>query len=168
MSQGHNIEILLRLLLGSGVVVREEIESAKTMAENMNTSVIDTIKRSGMLTDGTLNLALSLEERIVNRELTFDVAIRALRIALQKLVSIDEAIESVNKLHQQTRVVVSATNELTNLLLAAKFLTSEDLGRMIKMSQDSSMMTGHLLVLDNKLTSEELLSALDAVIDIKK
>lgn len=163
----NETEILLRLLQGSGVVVREEIDTAKTMAQNLNLSVIDAIKRSGMLSDSNLSLALELQQRIAHRELTFDVAIRALRIAMQKLVSIDEAITSVNSLHEKTRIVVSATNELTTLLLQTKFISSEDLGRLIKLSQDSSMMIGHLLVMDNRLTPAELISSLDAVVALR-
>lgn len=99
----NETEILLRLLQGSGVVVREEIDSARTMAQNLNLPVIEAIKRSGMLSDSNLSLALELQQRITHRQLTFDVAIRALRIAMQKLVSIDEAISSVNRLHEKTR-----------------------------------------------------------------
>lgn len=161
-------EILLRLLQGSGIVLREEVDSARTMSQNLDVPIIDAIKRTGMLSDSNLSLAISLKDKIVGRELTFDVAIRALRIALQKTMSVEEAIDSVNKLHQKTRIVVSATNELTNLLLTAKFLSSEDLGRMIKMSQDSSMMVGQLLVIDNKISPLELISALNAVVAIRE
>ncbi|MCA9816061.1 MAG: hypothetical protein R3C24_02125 [Cyanobacteriota/Melainabacteria group bacterium] len=163
----NETEILLRLLQGSGVVVREEIDSARTMAQNLNLPVIEAIKRSGMLSDSNLSLALELQQRITHRQLTFDVAIRALRIAMQKLVSIDEAISSVNRLHEKTRIVVSATNELTTLLIQTKFISSEDLGRLIKLSQDSSMMIGHLLVMDNRLTPAELISSLDAVVALR-
>lgn len=60
-------------------------------------------------------------------------------------------------------MVVTAANELTQLLLGAKMIEREDLGDALKKTQDSSMMIGQVLLLDKKISQEGLLAALNAV-----
>lgn len=156
-------ELMLRLLQGSGLVIREEIDAARSVASQRGISIVDAIRSQGRVTETNLKLAAELQQRVMKTELTIDFAIRALRIALQQRISLDEAISSVKVLHERTSVVVTATNELTNLMLSAKFISFEDLGRLIKLSQDSSMMIGQLMLLDNLISADEFLAALNAV-----
>lgn len=160
---GGDVKILVQLLIGSGLVTREEFARANEMSEDQNIPLMTAVKHTGLLTDDSLKLSVEAQERVLANEISSDLAIRALRVALQRRLSLPDAIQSVQKLHQQTQVAVSATNELTNLFIAAHMMTMEDLGRFIKLSQDSGMMIGHLLLLDNRISSDDLLNGLNAV-----
>ncbi len=162
--QSHELQILVRLLIGSGLVTREEFEAARQLCIDGNMPITQAVTMSGLLSEKNLELSMQVQSRVVNNEITSDLGIRALRMALQQKLSLDEAIYSVQSMHEKTVVVVSAANELTSLLLSARFISAEDLGRLIMISKDSSMMIGHLLVLDGKITSDELLGALNLVL----
>ncbi|MDZ4834946.1 MAG: hypothetical protein SGJ27_14305 [Candidatus Melainabacteria bacterium] len=162
---GHNdVQILVQLLLGSGLVTREEFARANEMSEFDNVPLLTAVTRTGLLSEDSLKLSVQAQKKVMDNEISSDLAIRAMRIALQRRLSLPDAIESVQRLHQATQVSVSVTNELTTLLLNAKFITTEELGRFIKLSLDSGMMMGHLLMLDNKISTEELLGALNAIV----
>ncbi len=157
----------MQLLLGSGLMTREEYARANALSEDEKIPLIVAVKNNTLLTEDSLRLSQEAQQRVMANEISSDLAIRALRIALQRRLSLVEAIKSVQKLHQQTQVSVSATNELTALLLSANFITMEQLGRFIKLSADSGMMVGHLLQLDNRISIEELLNGLNAVVMIR-
>ena len=162
--QSNELQILFRLLIGSGLVTREEFDAARKLCVDGQIPITQAVTKSGLLSEKNLELSMQVQSRVVKNEITSDLGIRALRMALQQKLSLDEAIYSVQSMHETTRVVVSAANELTSLLLSAKFITPDDLGRLITLSKDSSIMIGHLLVLDGKITSEELLGALNMVL----
>ncbi len=160
----NDVQVLVQLLLGSGLVTREEFARANEMSEFDNVPLLTAVTRTGLLTEDSLKLSVQAQQKVIDNEISSDLAIRAMRVALQRRLSLPDAIESVQRLHQQTQVSVSVTNELTTLLMNAKFISSEDLGRFIKLSLDSGMMIGHLLMLDNKISTEELLGALNAIV----
>ncbi|HMO23841.1 MAG TPA: hypothetical protein PKC98_22990, partial [Candidatus Melainabacteria bacterium] len=110
-----------------------------------------------------MELPINALKQVEDRKITLNLAIRAVRIAYQKQIDLDEAIASIKKVHQNTSVVVTAANELTQLLLGAKVIEREDLGDALKKTQDSSMMIGQVLLLDKKVSQEGLLAALNAV-----
>ncbi len=160
----NEVKVLVQLLLGSGLVTREEFARANEMSVSENIPLLKAVSETGYLPDDSISLSQQAQQKVLANEISSDLAIRAMRIALQRKMSLPDAIASVQRLHQATQVSVSVTNELTNLLLAAKFITPEDLGRFIKLSSDSGMMIGHLLLLDNKISTDELLGALNAVV----
>ncbi len=160
----NEVKVLVQLLLGSGLVTREEFARANEMAVAENIPLLKAVSETGYLTEDSISLSQQAQQKVLSNEISSDLAIRAMRIALQRKMSLPDAISSVQRLHQATQVSVAATNELTNLLLSAKFITPEDLGRFIKLSSDSGMMIGHLLLLDNKISTDELLGALNAVV----
>lgn len=160
----NEVKVLVQLLLGSGLVTREEFARANEIAVTENIPLLKAVSETGYLTEDSISLSQQAQQKVLSNEISSDLAIRAMRIALQRRMSLPDAIASVQRLHQATQVSVSVTNELTNILLAAKFITPEDLGRFIKLSADSGMMIGHLLLLDNKISTDELLGALNAVV----
>ena len=156
-------EMLAPLLLGSGLIQRKELDTAKNLAKDLDISVEEALVDSGMITEEHMDVPRNALKQVEDKKITLDLAIRAVRIAVQKDVDLDEAIESIKKLHQRTGVVVTAANELTQLLLGAKMIQREDLGEALKKTEDSSMMVGQVLLLDKCITIEGLLAALNAV-----
>lgn len=166
-SQSKSPPMLVPLLLGGGVLTRNELEEAKNIATELNLSLEEALVRSGIADKEKLDAPTEALKQVEEKKISLDLAIRAVRLVGQKKVSLDEAVKSIEKVHHQTHIVVSAANELTQLLLSAKMLSREDLGDAIKKSQEASMMIGQYLVLEEKVTVGGLIAALKGVLMIR-
>ena len=160
--------MLSPLLLGSGLVQRKELDAAKKVAKELEITVEEALVDTGMISSEEMEIPINALKQVEDRKITLDLAIRAVRVAVQTHVGLDKAIEAVGKLHSSTGVVVTAANELTQLLIGAKMITREDLGSALKKTQDSKMMIGQVLLLDKHLTINGLLAALNAVIFMRE
>ncbi len=156
--------ILTQLLLGSGLITRDDLEDYKMIARDLKIPVTQAIMNSGLINANNLKLAQAAMEKISDKTITPDIAIRAVRVCMQKNIPLAQAIQSVNQMHQRTQVVVSMSNDLTELLISAGMLTQAQLGPLFVRSVESSLMIGQLLVLDDLISTEGLLAALHAVL----
>lgn len=156
--------ILTQLLLGCGLVTREDLDDYRMIAKDLKIPVEQAVINSGLINADNLKLAQAALIRVNEKQITPDIAIRSMRVALQKKIPLDHAIKSVKDMHQRTQVVVSASNDLTDLLLAANLLTQAELGRLFVRSVESSLMLGQLMVLEDMISTEGLLAALHAVL----
>lgn len=164
MSTSDEFPILTQLLLGSGLITRDDLEDYKMIARDLKIPVTQAIMNSGLINADNLKLAQDAMELITAKTITPDIAIRAVRVCMQKKIPLSQAIQSVNQMHQRTQVVVAASNDLTDLLMAADMLTQKQLGPLFVRSVESSLMIGQLLVLDDLISTEGLLAALHAVL----
>ncbi|MDZ4838112.1 MAG: hypothetical protein SGJ27_30385 [Candidatus Melainabacteria bacterium] len=156
--------ILTQLLLGSGLITREDLEDYKMISRDLKIPVLQAILNSGLINADNLKTAQEALAKVTEKSITPDIAIRALRVCMQKNIPLAKAIESVNSMHQRTQVVVAASNDLTDLLMSAKMLSQSQLGPLFVRSVESSLMIGQLLVLDDLISTEGLLAALHAVL----
>ncbi len=138
------------------------------MAKELDLQLAEALLESGIAEESQLDAPIKALQQVQEKKITLDMAIRAVRLVVQNKVSLDEAIKSIEKLHQQTHIVVSVTNELTQLLMAAKMLSREELGDAIKSAQDAGMMIGSWLCKDGKLPIKELLAAMSGVLMIRE
>lgn len=159
---------LVPILLGGGVLSRDQVEAGTRLAKELDMELHEALVDAGITEADKLDSSIKALEQVEAKKITLDLAIRAVRLTIQNKVTLEEAIKSIEKLHQQTHIVVSATNELTQLLMSAKMLTRESLGTALKNSQDAGMMVGQWLVTDNQLTTKELYTALSAVLMIRE
>ncbi len=159
---------LVPILLGAGVLSRDQVEAGTRLAKELDMELHEALVDAGITEADKLEGAIQALKQVEDKTITLDMAIRAVRLTIQNKVSLEEAIKSIEKLHQQTHIVVSATNELTQLLMSAKMLTRENLGTALKNSQDAGMMIGQWLVTDNQLSTKELYTALSAVLMIRE
>ncbi|MDZ4836025.1 MAG: hypothetical protein SGJ27_19790 [Candidatus Melainabacteria bacterium] len=155
---------LVPILLGGGVLSRDQVEAGTKLAKELGMELHEALVDAGITEADKLETSIKALKLVEDKRITLDMAIRAVRLTIQNKVSLDDAIKSIEKLHQQTHIVVSATNELTQLLMSAKMLTRENLGTALKSSQDAGMMVGQWLLTDNQLTTRELYTALGAVL----
>lgn len=165
--QTDSAQLLLQLLLGSGQVSREELNDFKNIARDLKLPLIQVMTNSGSLSKEHLQFSGDALNRVQSKQISLDLAIRALRISVQKNCSLTEAIKSAQVLHRTTRVVLSASNDLTSLLIDAEIISREQLGRLLVRSHESSMMIGQVLVTDNTLTVDELLAALQTIVLVR-
>jgi len=155
---------LVPILLGSGVLSRQEVEAGTKLAKELDMELDEALVDAGIAEAEKLEVPIQALKQVEEKRITLDMAIRAVRLVLQNKVSLEDAIKSIEKLHQATHIVVSATNELTQLLMSAKMLTREEFGNALKQSQDAGMMVGQWLLTDGQLTTKELYTALSAVL----
>lgn len=151
------------ILLGSGVLTRQEVEAGTKLAKELEMELEEALVDAGITEAEKLAIPIEALKLVEDKKITLDLAIRAVRLTMQNKVSLEDAIKSIEKLHQQTHIVVSATNELTQILLSAKMLTREDLGAALKNSQDAGMMVGQWLLTDGRISTKDLYTALSAV-----
>ncbi len=154
---------LVPILLGSGVLTREQVEAGTKLAAELDLELQEALVDAGITEADKLEAPIKALKQVEEKKITLDMAIRAVRLVIQNKVSLEDAVKSIEKLHQQTHIVVSATNELTQLLMSAKMLSREDLGNALKHSTDAGMMIGQWLLTDDKLTTKQLYTALSAV-----
>jgi len=160
--------VLAQILLGSGLITRDDLEDYKMIAKDLKIPVTQAIMNSGLINSNNLKIAQEALDLVNQQQITPDIAIRSLRVALQKNQPLSVAIKSVKDMHQRTQVVVSASNDLTDILMASKLLTQQELGRLFVRSVESSLMLGQLLVLEDLVSTEVLLAALHAVLMMRE
>lgn len=161
-------QVLLSLWEGSGLVSKDDLADYKCISKDLQISVTQAIKSSGLVTDFGLALSNEAQRQVLAQEVTPDLAIRALRIAVQGRMNFPAAVDQARKLHQKTQVVVSATNLLTELMLESGMLTKEALGPLLVLSHESSVMIGQVMTLNKVISSENLLSVLNAILMIRE
>ena len=161
-------QVLLTLWEGSGLVKSEDIADYKVISKDLKIPLTQAIESSGLVTELGLKLSMEARKKIMTEGLSPDLALRALRIAMQRKMNLATAIQEAEKLHQKTQVVVSATNKLTDLMIKAKMLTSKDLGPLLVISHESSVMIGQVMVMNKVISSDNLLSVLNAILMIKE
>lgn len=166
-TQTDQSQLYIQLLVGSGIVSREELSDFKTIARDLKMPLIQAIMSSGSLERSAMDLAGEALSRIGSRQVSLDMAIRALRIAVQTNIKFGEALNKVRSVHRTTKVFVSAANELTNILVEAEVITREQLGPILVKSNEYASMVGQVMVLENVISIQGLTSALTAVLMVR-
>ncbi len=166
--EGKDISPLVPILLGSGVLSKNEVEAGTKLAKELDLDLVEALVEAGITEEETLQVPMKALQQVEEKKITLDLAIRAVRLVVQNKVTLEEAIKSIEKLHQQTHIVVSATNEMTQLLLSAKVVSREELGNAIKAAQEAGMMVGQWLRTDGNLATRDLYSALSAVLMVRE
>ncbi|MBZ0186192.1 MAG: hypothetical protein K8F91_08025 [Candidatus Obscuribacterales bacterium] len=156
-------QLLIQLLRAGGLVSEADVEDFKSIAKELKIPFAQAIINSGLLNERNMHVCIEAHKKVQNREIKADLAIRAVRVAVQKKCSLAAALTSVRKLHQTTRVTVPLANELSNMLLQAGIISQEQLGNLLRKAEESQMMIGHLLVLEGVLEIFEISAALNAV-----
>lgn len=161
-------QVLLSLWEGSGLVKSDDIADYKVISKDLKIPLTQAIESSGLVTEHGLKLSLEARKRILTEGLSPDLALRALRIAVQRKTNLAAAIQEAEKLHQKTQVVVSATNKLTELMIKAKMLSPKALGPLLVTAHESSVMIGQVMVLNKIISPDNLLSVLNAILMMKE
>lgn len=156
-------ELLIKLLRAGGLVSDADVADFKSIAKELKIPFSQAIINSGLLNERNLKICIEAHQKVKQRQLKSDLAIRAVRVAVQKKCSLAAAIGSVKRLHQTTRVTVPLANELTKLLLEAGVISQEQLGGLMKKADEASMMIGQILILEGVLETRGALAALNAV-----
>ncbi|CAN5507910.1 hypothetical protein BH10CYA1_BH10CYA1_40310 [soil metagenome] len=164
IDEQQSFDTFSTLLQHGNIVKPSDLADAKGIAQDLNITLAKALIMSGMASDESISIALQAQSMVEKKTLSLDLAIRAIRLAVHNKHDLDKAVATLAGLHQKTQQVVSLTNELTALLLAAKLITSEQLGNAIKRSHETKTLIGHTLLLMGVITTPLLSSALSAVL----
>lgn len=168
INQTDHAQVYIQLLVGAGIVSRSEFSDFKKLAKDLNMPLIQAIMNSGSIKKESLNLVADAMQRVQNKQISPDLAIRSLRIAIKKSISMGEAINSAKNLHKSTGAFVSATNDLSNLLIDAGVIKREQIGALLVKSHESSIMIGQVMIIEGVVSVSGLLNALMTLILIKE
>lgn len=161
-------DTFLTLLTNGNVVKLADLQEAQGIASELSIPLPKAIVMSGVATKERIDLAHEAQTRVETKVVSLDLAIRALRLAVLSNVDLDTAFTTLARVHKNTNQVVSLTNDLTALLLAAKLISAEQLGEAIKYSQDSKLLIGHTLVVLKFIDNATLNAALHAVLLLRQ
>lgn len=131
-------------------------------AKNLNVPLARAISMLNIASDNTMKVVLEAEELVKSQKATVDLALKALRLARQNNMNMEDAIGVLNSVHKKTQTVQSITNPLTELLLATELITHEQLGRGIVKAKDTGMQMGRILVLNRDISGWIMAAALTA------
>lgn len=155
------------LLLGTGVLTKEQLEEAKKTAKNLNVSVERAIVMLKMASEPSLEIVQQANGLISDGTITVDLAIRAVRLARQHNMALQDAIGVLGNVHKKTNRVATVTTPLTELLLACQMVSMEQVGRAVQQAQDTGMQTGRILVLNRDVSSWMMQAALNSLILVR-
>ena len=167
INQTEQAQIYVQLLVGAGLVNRDEFADFKKLAKDLNIPLIQAIMNSGTIKKENLNLVAEALTRVQSKQISPDLAIRALRVALKKGIKLPEAINEAKNLHKTTSTFVSATNDLTNFLLDANVLKRDKIGPLLLKSHESSIMIGQVMIIEGVVSVQGLLNALNGLLFIR-
>lgn len=155
-------DALPTLLIGASIISQQKLEEAMNTAKSLNVPLARALTMLNMVGETTLKLVQDAEQLVVSKEATVDLALKALRLARQNNMNMEDAIGVITSVHKKTQTVQSITNPLTELLLKAELITNEQLGRSIIQAKDTGMQMGRIMVLNRDLSGWMMNAALTA------
>lgn len=158
------IDSMGTLVLGTGLVNPQQLEEAKKTAKNLNVSLERALIMLKMLPDSALGTVMEAHQLVQSHTISIDLAVRAIRLARQHNMGLQDAIGVLGSVHKKTGRVATVTTPLTDLLLQCSMVSMEQVGRAVTQAQDTGMQTGRILVLNRDVSSWMMQAALNALI----
>lgn len=155
------------LFVGAGFISPSQLEEAKKTASSLNVPLERALIMLKMVIDDSVQKVLEADDMVANGVISVDMAVRALRLARQHSMSLEDAVGTLGQVHKKTGRVQTITTPLTELLLKANMVTGEQVGRAIQQAQDTGMQTGRILVLNRDVSSWMMTAALNALILVR-
>lgn len=155
------------LFVGAGYISSSQLEEAKKTASSLNVPLERALIMLKMAISESVTMVLEADDLVANGTLSVDMAVRALRLARQHAMALDDAVAALGQVHKKTGRVQTITTPLTELLLNSNMVTQEQVGRAIQQAQDTGMQTGRILVLNRDVSSWMMTAALNALILVR-
>ncbi|MBX3073706.1 hypothetical protein KF707_04185 [Candidatus Obscuribacterales bacterium] len=160
----ETIDSMGTLVLGTGLVSPQQLDEAKKTAKNLNVSLERALIMLKMMPDSALGVVLEAHQLVQSNTVSIDLAVRAIRLARQHNMGLQDAIGVLGSVHKKTGRVATITTPLTDLLLSCSMVSMEQVGRAVTQAQDTGMQTGRILVLNRDVSSWMMQAALNALI----
>lgn len=153
-------DALPTLLIGASIISQQKLVEAMNTAKNLNVPLARAVLMLNLVGESTLKIVLEADELVRSKAATVDLALKALRLARQNNMTMEDAIGVITSVHKKTQTVQSITNPLTELLMSAELITNEQLGRAIIQAKDTGMQMGRIMVLNRDLSGWMMNAAL--------
>lgn len=151
------------LLLGAGLVDMKKIDEGYASVDRLGTQLHKALVLLGHVSQYKMDRVLRAESMVRDNLVATDMAIKALRMATSYQLTFDEALERLTEEHKRTNLLPSVSNEITDLLLKAGLITKEQLGRAVKVTLETGMQMGRVLVYHRDVTSSMMRAVMTCV-----
>lgn len=146
------------LLIRSGVVSPENLESALALSTKMRVPLGRVLDMHGYLSEYALACAIQIQSMIADRQVSMEGGIKALESVVRQDIDLETAIRQINRNTPRAVPENTITNRLGELLNAAGLITPAQLKQGLYNSLNTGLPLGMVLVQMNAL-SEDLLQA---------
>lgn len=146
------------LLVAVGVVSSGDLQEAIQIAKRMNLPIGRVIVMSGVISEASLQYVLEAQSLVKDGLLDLDTAITALKNALSKAVTLQEALGELRWAPKKD----ATSNKLGELLVDSNMVTQSQLDSALQASFDTGMPLGGTLVLQGVLSAQLLPMVLNA------
>lgn len=160
--KGGATNVLAQLIRSAHAIDELELEELIDVAERSGLSLDRVIGMEACASAEPVKLALEASALVSSGKMTLDNAVKAVRLAIQERISLDQAAQALLKLHQRTVSVTSFGNEITQLLTTAKCIDNDQLARSVRKSQETGMQIIRTLLINAEVPAKTLFSALAA------
>jgi hypothetical protein len=168
IAEKHTADTLFKLLLAARVVKQPELEEAQKTAKRLDINLSRALIMLKFASDISLSNPIKAEELVRKGKISFDVAVKALLLARQNSIDLEDAINVMGAVVTKTTTTTTITNNLTELLSAANMINQEQLGQSVQKSKDSGMGLGRTMTVNRFITRWALSEALTALLLVKE
>jgi hypothetical protein len=159
---------LSKLLIAARVVKQPDLEEALKTAKRLDINLARALVMLKFASDNALDNPVKAEELVRKGKLSFELAVKALVLARQNSIDLEDAINVMGAVVTKTQTLPSATNALSELLLAGQMLTQEQLGQALQTSREANMGLGRTLTVNRSVTRWALAEALTTLLLVKE
>jgi hypothetical protein len=161
MIDKKSLDTLAQLLIGASMVKPLDLEEAIKSAKRLDVPLERALIMHKYMSDVALKPALEADLLIKEKKVPVEVAIKALILAKQNGMAIDDAMnvlgEIASKSSQRTQAVA---NPVTALLLASEIITTEQLSEINTQAKDNNVPLGRYMLLKRIITRNTLTEVL--------
>lgn len=150
------------LMIDAGLITRDELEECLRMARETGLPVGRILLLTGKTTESVLQAAVQAQSLLKDGLLDLKTAYKALRKVAKEGVLLDEALGSLDVAIEDVKV-----NKLGELLIAANFVSEEELKEALDGSSSTGLPFGRMLVLNGVLSETQLAATLNAQILVR-
>lgn len=158
---------LAQLLLGAKIVKPEHLEEAQKSAKRLDVPLERALIMLQHASENMLRPALQADQMVKKGKITPELAIRAILMARQNNIGLEEAISVMGAVVAKTAKLAAITNPLTELLIASEMITTEQLGQIMKSASDTGMLTARTIVFNRYLSRWAVMEALTALMLVR-
>jgi hypothetical protein len=131
IAEKHTTDTLSKLLLAARVVKQPDLEEAQKTAKRLDINLSRALLMLKFASDNSLHNPLKAEELVRKGKISFDVAVKALLLARQNSIDLEDAINVMGAVITKTTTTTTITNALTELLSGANMINQEQLGQAV-------------------------------------
>lgn len=169
ISEKNASDTLSKLLISARIVKPPDIEEAQKTAKRLDVNLTRALVMLKFASDNALDNAVKAEELVRKGKLSFELAVKALLLARQNSIDLEDAINVMGAVVAKTQTAMpSAANSLSDLLLSAQMISSEQYGQALHASRENNMGIGRTLTVSRAVTRWALAESLTALILVKE